>query len=49
MARLGVVDVELEPEEPPAVVDAVARLLATERPDPDPWWQAGLDENLLQS
>ncbi len=41
-------NLELRPEQPPAVVGAVAALLAIE-PDqrgPGPWWQAGLDENL---
>jgi hypothetical protein len=40
------VELELIPGQPPAVVEAVAALL--ERPEltPDPWWQAGIRENL---
>jgi hypothetical protein len=39
------VDLELEPEQPPEVVVAVAALLG-EPPRSDPWWQAGNDEAL---
>jgi hypothetical protein len=40
---------ELSPEQPPSVAEAVAELLQTvdsARPAADPWWQAGLDEVL---
>ncbi len=42
------VDVELEPEQPEEVARAVAELLQTvAAPEPaDPWWQAGLDDDL---
>jgi len=36
--------VEIEPEQQPEVVAAVARLLS--RPTSDPWWRAGLEEAL---
>ncbi|HZT16125.1 MAG TPA: hypothetical protein VFA19_09265 [Gaiellaceae bacterium] len=41
-------DVELEPEQPEEVARAVAELLQTvAAPEPaDPWWQAGLDDDL---
>jgi hypothetical protein len=47
------VDVELTPEQPPEVDEAVARLLEqvpaaeAQRPQaPDPWWRAGLADAL---
>jgi hypothetical protein len=40
------VELELVPEQPPAVAEAVAALLAVPEPVPDPWWQAGIDEAL---
>jgi hypothetical protein len=39
------VDVELEPDQPDEVTEAVAGLLEADR-EPDPWWQAGLDDAL---
>jgi hypothetical protein len=39
-------DLELRPEQPEAVVDAVAALIQPPAPTADPWWQAGLDEIL---
>ena len=39
-------DIELEPEQPRAVVIAVSEALAAEPAAPDPWWQAGIDEAL---
>jgi hypothetical protein len=39
-------DVELRPSQPPEVEAAVAEVLAVGAPEPDPWWQAGLDEAL---
>ena len=38
--------VELDPEQPQPVADAVAELLRGEGREPDPWWQAGIDESL---
>jgi hypothetical protein len=38
-------ELDLTPEQPPAVVAAVAALLVEPR-SPDPWWQAGLEEAL---
>jgi hypothetical protein len=40
------VDVELTPEQPPAVLEAIEALVVPPPPEPDPWWQAGLDEAL---
>ena len=42
---LPAVDVELDPEQPDEIVDAIADLL-DEHAEPDPWWQAGLDDAL---
>lgn len=42
---MSALDVELDPEQPEAVVSAVEELLRTET-EPDPWWQAGIDEAL---
>jgi len=39
------VDVELDPEQPEAVGAAVEELLQAGS-EPDPWWQAGIDEAL---
>jgi hypothetical protein len=39
-------DLEAQPEQPPEVLDALAALLAPPAREPDPWWQAGLDEQL---
>jgi hypothetical protein len=39
------VDVELEPEQPEEVVRAVAELLLAQEQEPDPWWQAGIDDD----
>jgi hypothetical protein len=36
---------ELTPQQPLAVVEAVAALLV-EQPGPDPWWEAGIEEAL---
>jgi hypothetical protein len=38
------VDVELDPEQPEEVARTLAELLAESRPEPDPWWQAGIQE-----
>jgi len=40
------VEIELVPAQPPEVVRAVRELLASRVTEPDPWWQAGLDESL---
>ena len=39
---------ELSPEQPDAVVEEVAQALEAGAADPDPWWQAGLEEQLGQ-
>jgi hypothetical protein len=39
-------DVELTPEQPPAVVEAIEALVVPPAPEPDPWWRAGLEEAL---
>jgi hypothetical protein len=41
------VDVELEPEQPEEVVRAVAELLLEqEAAPPDPWWEAGIENDV---
>jgi hypothetical protein len=40
------VELELAPEQPVEVIQAVADLLDSARPTPDPWWQAGIAEAL---
>jgi hypothetical protein len=40
-------ELELTPQQPPAVVEAVAALLV-ELPGRDPWWQAGIDEAISE-
>jgi hypothetical protein len=39
-------DLELDPEQPPEVAQAVRALLLHGAVTPDPWWQAGLAESL---
>ena len=40
-------DVELSPVQAPEVEAAIAAALASGRPsEPDPWWQAGIEEAL---
>ena len=39
---------ELTPEQPESVVEEVAQALESEAGEPDPWWQAGLEEQLGQ-
>ena len=40
-------DIELTPVQPREVEAAIAAVVAEEGPgDPDPWWQAGIDEAL---
>jgi hypothetical protein len=38
----------LTPEQPEAVAEQVAEVLETGPRGPDPWWQAGLEEQLEQ-
>jgi hypothetical protein len=42
------VDVETSPPQPEEVVRALQAALAEEakKPEPDPWWRAGLEEAL---
>jgi hypothetical protein len=40
------VDVETEPPQPDEVTRAIAVLLEETAPTVDPWWRAGVDENL---
>ena len=40
--------VELTPEQPPEVAEQVAAALEPVAVGPDPWWQAGLEEQLEQ-
>ena len=37
---------ELDPTQPPEVVRVVGEQLLSEAAEPDPWWQAGIDESL---
>ena len=39
-------DVDVSPAQPDEIVGAIAELLEHDRPSVDPWWQAGVDENL---
>ena len=39
-------DVELAPEQPPEVEQAVAAALDQAPPAPDPWWEAGNQDAL---
>jgi hypothetical protein len=39
-------ELALTPEQPPEVVRAVAGLVGDAGGRPDPWWRAGVDENL---
>jgi hypothetical protein len=39
-------ELELNPEQPAAVTDAVADLIDPPAPAADPWWRAGIDEIL---
>jgi hypothetical protein len=40
------VDVELTPEQPEPVAEAIEALVAPTPSEPDPWWRAGLEEAL---
>jgi hypothetical protein len=37
---------ELDPAQPDEVTRAIAELLDDESPSVDPWWRAGVEENL---
>ncbi|HEY6961760.1 MAG TPA: hypothetical protein VI408_07730 [Gaiellaceae bacterium] len=39
-------DVETTPPQPDPVLDAIAETLGETAAAPDPWWQAGVAENL---
>ena len=39
-------DVETTPPQPDEVMREIAEALAEERPAPDPWWRAGIEEAL---
>jgi hypothetical protein len=40
------VDVELTPEQPAPIADAIEALLVPPPAEADPWWLAGLQESL---
>ena len=40
------VDLDLTPEQPPEIEQAVAAALGKAPPAPDPWWQAGNEDAL---
>jgi hypothetical protein len=40
------VDVDVTPAQPDEVVETIVNLLEQEPPAVDPWWRAGVDENL---
>jgi hypothetical protein len=42
------VEVETTPPQPDEVEAAIARALVEAPAEPDPWWQAGIDEALAQ-
>jgi hypothetical protein len=39
-------EVDTSPEQPAEVVAAIEQLLADAPTQPDPWWQAGVEESL---
>jgi hypothetical protein len=41
-------ELKLTPEQPPDVAQQVAAALEPAAGGPDPWWQAGLEEQLEQ-
>jgi hypothetical protein len=47
--RLSGIAVELTPEQPDQIADAIEAVLAAPTPSPGPWWQAGLEESLQPS
>jgi hypothetical protein len=47
LGRFALVDVELTPAQAPEVEGAIVSAIApAARAEPDPWWQAGIDEAL---
>jgi hypothetical protein len=40
------VDVELDPGQPEPVTRAIQELLRSDQREPDPWWEAGVNEAL---
>ena len=40
-------ELELSPEQPEPVADAIETLVAPAPRQPDPWWQAGVAEALV--
>jgi hypothetical protein len=42
----NLVDVEIDPPQPDEVTCAIVALLEEASPAVDPWWRAGVDENL---
>ena len=42
----GTMDFELTPPQPVEIAAALAALVAARVTAPDPWWQAGVDEQL---
>jgi len=40
------VELETDPPQPEPVVRALAAALDERPPEPDPWWQAGIDDAL---
>jgi hypothetical protein len=44
---LHAVNVDLSPEQPPEIERAVAEILDQgASPEPDPWWEAGIEDSL---
>jgi hypothetical protein len=39
-------ELELDPDQPVEVADAIASALRDDAPAPDPWWRAGVEEQL---
>lgn len=39
-------NLELDPQQPDEVTRALGELLQSAEREPDPWWQAGIDEAL---
>jgi hypothetical protein len=44
--RVSREEVEATPPQPPEVEAALAALLAEPGPEPDPWWQEGIEASL---
>ena len=40
------VNPETDPPQPSEVAEAIADVLESDDPGPDPWWQAGIEESL---